>query len=188
MQTETLMKKKPAALTQPSAGNRALFQGGDGSRLATGQPGSVGLRAHNGSLLAQQQPAHQCADGHRREDEQQDGENGVHVSVLDVEWVLNLAPTVTHHAGNPVEAPADVGEQQHLGLRGLGCGLRADQLGRQVPASDGGLNSVPDGVGKFFRPLTNSRARNADCFGGGCHGSAEQVNGLRFIHLVRLAR
>lgn len=153
MQTEMLMKKKPAAHTRRSAGNCARFQGGDGRRQMTGRPGGVGLRAHNWSLPAQQSPADKPAEHHWREDKQDDGQHGVHGSALL--------------------------------LRGGWLG--ADQFGRQVPASDGGLDSVTDGVGELFRPLTDSRSRNADCFGGGCHGAPEQVNGLRFVHSLRLA-
>lgn len=70
-------------------------------------------------------------------------------------------------------------------LHGLGlCGgdNRPDHLRGEVLASYRSLNSVPNGIGEFIGPLTDSRSGDADCFGGGRHCAAEQLYGLFLVH------
>lgn len=82
-------KRKPAALTRPSACS-ARFQGGDGRRFETGQPGGVGLRAHKRSVaFARHAQPHEA--GQRNDDGRPEGDDdGGHWGHASVSRLLGL--------------------------------------------------------------------------------------------------
>lgn len=180
MGTHLTSKKNPAHLTQPSKRQKtslARRQGGESRRLSTGQLGDgVGsARVHNlcsleavrlvgVEVLITHTPPQ--LDNHEDQDEQHEHRRA------DEQQQVELGFSEVEHGSARLSA---------LFLR-HGHGNRPDHLRGEVLASYRSLNSIPNGVWEFVWPLTDGRSGDADCFGGGRHCAAEQLNGLFLVH------
>lgn len=102
---------------------------------------------------------------------------------------LHSVPLFRVVAEQPIESFedrfTDVGKEvAHLCLRFLALG----RLGTLTQPVQSGLNSVDLILRQHLRPLRNGGRADLARIGGGCDGSAEQLEGFLFQHAPMLAR